>query len=395
MSAALDILLVLAAYLVGSIPVGVLVARGRGVDLRAAGSGNIGATNVSRLLGNKIGALVLLLDFVKGAAPVAVARAVSPDEWVAVAVGLAAVLGHIFPIWLGFRGGKGVATGTGAVAVLMPLPILGAFVIWLTLFCATRWVSLASVLGAVALCGLHLALDPAPLAPGRRILTGFCVLAAALVVVRHLGNITRLARGTENQAPESVAMSTFTRVVHVLALGLWFGGGVIFSFLVAVQLFAKLEAVGATPASERPEWLSLPASFDKAAGTRLAGETISPMFTRYFAAQGACGFLALITAMGFLRAEPGRSVHRIRFLLIAVAVLGIVAGWPLEQYVSQLRVLRNQGDIAAHASFSAWHGASRVLDTVVIALVTVAMAMAAALPGGRAKPQAALEGDKR
>src|SRR5207237_5198511 len=107
--------------------------------------------------------LVLLLDFARGAGPVAAAKAISPDDWVAVGAGLAAVLGHVFPVWLGFRGGKGVATGTGAVAVLLPLPTLGAFVVWLTLFCSTRWVSLASVLGAAALCGLHLALEPAPL----------------------------------------------------------------------------------------------------------------------------------------------------------------------------------------------------------------------------------------
>src|SRR5439155_21038091 len=131
------------------------------------------------------------------------------------------------------------------------------------------------------------------------------------------------------------AMTTLTRVVHVLALGLWFGGGIIFSFLVAVQLFAKLEALGATPAGDRPEWLALPASFDEAAGRRLAGETISPMFARYFVVQGTCGFLALVTALGFLRAEPGRRVHRIRFWLIAVALLCVVAGWPLNQYVNE------------------------------------------------------------
>jgi glycerol-3-phosphate acyltransferase PlsY len=374
-----DILSIFASYLVGSIPFGFLIAWSRGIDLRAAGSGNIGATNVGRLLGKKIGVLVFLLDFAKGAGPVAVARWASTDEWVAVAAGLATVLGHIFPVWLRFRGGKGVATGAGVVAVLLPVPTLGAAIVWLLFLCSTRYVSLASIAAAVALFGLHLLVEPEPLAPGTRILTGFCLLAVALVVLRHFGNIARLVQNRESQIPESVAMNTLTRVIHVLAMGSWFGGGAIFSFLVAVQLFAKLDA-GSTPPGERPEWLTLPATFDKAAGTRLAGEIISPMFARYFGVQGACGFLALVTALGFVRTEPGRRVHRIRFWLIAVALLTVVAGWPLNQHVGELRILRNQGDDAARASFGSWHGASLLLNMAVIGLVALAMAMAAVLP---------------
>src|SRR5262249_35486024 len=156
-------------------------ARSRGVDLRAAGSGNVGATNVGRLLGTKIGVLVFLLDFAKGALPVAVARWVSPEAWVAVAAGLAAFLGHIFPVRLGFRGGRVGATGAGVVAVLMPLPTLGAAIVWLTLFCSMRYVSLASIIAAICLFAFHLASEPKPFAPGMRIVTGFCVVAAALV----------------------------------------------------------------------------------------------------------------------------------------------------------------------------------------------------------------------
>ena len=119
------------------------------------------------------------------------------------------------------------------------------------------------------------------------------------------------------------------------------------------------------------------------------------MFARYFAVQGACGFLALVTALGFLRAEPGRSVHRIRFWLIAVALLAVVAGWPLNQHVGELRILRNQGSYMANLEFGHWHSISLLLNMAVIGLVTIAMALAAALPSGHAKPQAALEGDKR
>jgi glycerol-3-phosphate acyltransferase PlsY len=386
---AIDILFILAAYLVGSIPFGFLIARSRGVDLRAAGSGNIGATNVGRLLGKKIGVLVFLLDFAKGAVPVAVARWFSLDEWLIVSVGLASILGHVFPIWLRFQGGKGVATGTGAIAVLLPFPTAGAFLIWIVLFCSTRYVSLASILGASTLFGLRLLMEREPFAPGNRILTGFCFVAVALVVIRHFGNIGRLIAGRENQVPESAAMNTLTRVIHVLALGLWFGGGMIFSFLVAVQLFAKLESLGATPADQRPAWLALPANFDKAAGTRLAGETISPMFAQYFAVQGGCGFLALVTALSFLRSERDRRVHQIRFWLLAIALLAVVAGWPLNQHVSELRILRNQGDAVAQASFASWHLCSLFLNMAVIGLVSVAMAMAAALTNVPAKPQAA------
>src|SRR5437763_966112 len=102
----MNALIIFAAYGIGSIPFGFLIAKSRGVDIRTAGSGNIGATNVGRLLGKKLGILVFALDFAKGALPVALARGLGHDDWVPVAVGLAAFLGHIFPVWLKFKGGK-------------------------------------------------------------------------------------------------------------------------------------------------------------------------------------------------------------------------------------------------------------------------------------------------
>src|SRR3954453_20784431 len=120
-----------AAYLIGAIPFGWLIARSRGIDLFHAGSGNIGATNVGRVLGRKFGLLVFALDFLKGAVPVAVVRSVLPDEpWAAVAAGLAAFVGHMFPVYFRFRGGKGVATGAGVVAMLLPGPTAVAVVVW-------------------------------------------------------------------------------------------------------------------------------------------------------------------------------------------------------------------------------------------------------------------------
>ena len=136
------ILLILAGYLIGAIPFGYLVARGRGVDIRP-GSLNIGATNVGRVLGWNLGILVFLLDFAKGSLPVLAARLVSsPTDWPAdtlpVSTGVAAFLGHMFPVYLRFRGGKGVATGAGIVAVLLPLPLLGSLLVWLAVVLATH-----------------------------------------------------------------------------------------------------------------------------------------------------------------------------------------------------------------------------------------------------------------
>src|ERR1700738_5228241 len=149
----------LVAYLVGGVPFGYLIARARGVDILRQGSGNIGATNVGRVLGRRCGILCFLLDFAKGALPVAVALLVrsSSDaeeqlglgpDLLPVTAGLAAFLGHLFPVYLRFRGGKGVATGAGVVAVLLPGPALGAIFVWFAVVSASRYVSLASVAAA-------------------------------------------------------------------------------------------------------------------------------------------------------------------------------------------------------------------------------------------------------
>src|SRR5262249_47958915 len=177
---------IVVSYLVGAIPFGFLIARWRGVDIIHAGSGNIGATNVGRVLGRRFGILVFLLDFAKGALPVAAGMWIAsrPEfemsaSWGAkalpVGAGLAAFLGHLFPVYLRFHGGKGVATGAGVVAVLLPGPALGAVLTWITVVCASRYVSLASLLAAVVLCVLRL-LGPAPFAADQRILTAFCLI---------------------------------------------------------------------------------------------------------------------------------------------------------------------------------------------------------------------------
>jgi glycerol-3-phosphate acyltransferase PlsY len=179
------------AFAVGSIPFGVLVARARGVDERQAGSGNIGATNVARTAGKAAGLITLALDAAKGAAPVAIADALGADAGTRALVGLAAILGHVLSPFLGFRGGKGVATAAGAFAVLTPAPLAVALAAFALTFAARRIVSLASLVAVVVLTAATAALD------GRPAMVGLAALVAAVVFVRHRGNIVRLRRGTE------------------------------------------------------------------------------------------------------------------------------------------------------------------------------------------------------
>src|SRR6516162_509405 len=147
----------LLSYFIGAVPFGYLIARWRGVNILKQGSGNIGATNVGRVLGRRFGILVFLLDFAKGAVPALLAKGWAtthelelPRDSLAVAAAVAAFLGHLYPIYLRFRGGKGVATATGAVSVLLPGPALAAFLIWLAVVLASRYVSLASLAAAAA-----------------------------------------------------------------------------------------------------------------------------------------------------------------------------------------------------------------------------------------------------
>lgn len=195
----LGLLLVAAGYLCGSIPFGVLLARlVAGVDVRTVGSGNIGATNVARAGGKKLGLAVLLLDSAKAIAPILVARALLAGEpraelWT-VLVALAAFCGHLFPVWLGFKGGKGVATGLGIFAVLSPWAAVGGIVAYAVAYGATRVSSVGSLAGtAVCMLGTFVAYGWASPVPW----AGLAL--AALIVVRHRENIRRLLRGDEKR----------------------------------------------------------------------------------------------------------------------------------------------------------------------------------------------------
>ncbi len=186
--------IVILAYLIGSIPFALLVARHGGADLRRIGSGNLGAANVLRAAGVRNGILVALLDIGKGMASVAVAERLSAGAPAPAAMaGLAAVVGHIYPVWLRFRGGKGVATACGAFSMLTPAatpPVLALFVltVWMT-----KYISLGSVLAVMALPPIAYALgSPMPVLAA-------ALGAATLIVFRHRSNLLRVRMGTERR----------------------------------------------------------------------------------------------------------------------------------------------------------------------------------------------------
>ena len=198
------IALAIAAYLSGSIPTGYLVARARGVDIRKVGSGNIGATNVFRILGKPAGVFVLFVDAFKGWFAVFVlSRAVwslwgaqgtaQEKEWFSITASVFAVLGHNYTCWLGFKGGKGIATSAGVLTALVPWSLLVILCVWIVVFALSRYVSLASICASATL-------------PVAAWLTGesttiiiITSLLASLAIYKHRANIQRLKAGTENR----------------------------------------------------------------------------------------------------------------------------------------------------------------------------------------------------
>jgi glycerol-3-phosphate acyltransferase PlsY len=194
----------LLSYLLGSIPPGYLAGRIAGIDIRKAGSGNIGATNVTRTLGRRYGYPVFVVDFAKGALAVCVSillgRQVEPKpnstEIYGIVAAICCVLGHVFPVWLGFKGGKGVATSAGALFGLMPLAAAIGVGLWVIIFEVTRYVSLASVATAILLPLTVLGLTYARPTDGMALFY-FTLCLAVVVIFRHRSNLARLLRGTE------------------------------------------------------------------------------------------------------------------------------------------------------------------------------------------------------
>jgi len=195
-----EIAAVVAGYLLGSVPFGLIVARLCGApDLRAVGSGNIGATNVARAAGGAAGVLVGVLDAAKGAAGIAVAERLAASAGALAVVGVAAIAGHVFPVWLGFRGGKGVATACGVFLMLAPAATAVAIAAFALTVALTRYVSLGSLVAAVLL-------PPAAFftRSGATTVAAACA-AAIMILVSHRANVARLLAGTERRLDSALS----------------------------------------------------------------------------------------------------------------------------------------------------------------------------------------------
>lgn len=199
------LLVVIVAYLLGSIPFGYLIVRSKeGADIRETGSGGTGATNVSRRAGKAAGVFTLVLDALKGGGAVLLARVVAGPslnaEWIVSAAAIAVIVGHIFPVWLGFRGGKGVATGVGVFLILAPIALFCAGVLFVAIVWLTRYVSLGSMVAAatIPLFVWMQSVFVEPVADLRPLLTA-AIVGAVLIIFAHRGNIGRLAKNTESQ----------------------------------------------------------------------------------------------------------------------------------------------------------------------------------------------------
>lgn len=195
---------ILLAYLVGGVLGSLLLGRLRGVDIRSMGSGNAGATNALRTQGKLFGLGVLVIDIAKGllavlwlpgaTLPLLPASPELPRQWLELACGLAVIVGHVYPLWFGFRGGKGAATVVGVVGAIEPRLIVPLLVSWFVVLLLTGYVSLATMLAGVALVATVAVLEP-----GNPAMIGFCALLAAFIVYTHRSNIARLRAGTENR----------------------------------------------------------------------------------------------------------------------------------------------------------------------------------------------------
>lgn len=196
----LSLLGLLPVYLVGALPVGYLVGRVVGIDVRQHGSRNIGATNVLRTLGRLPGVITLLLDVAKGYVAVAIALALGPEPWWGSVGAVVAVVGNCWSVFLGFRGGKGMATGLGVFLRLMPLAVVPAIVVWVAVAAISRYVSLASLAAALS-------------APAGALFLGYpatvplaALTVALIITLRHRDNVVRLLAGTERKLGERISV---------------------------------------------------------------------------------------------------------------------------------------------------------------------------------------------
>lgn len=198
---------IIISYLIGGIPFGYLIAVAKGIDIRKQGSGNIGATNVGRVLGRKYGLIIFILDMLKGfvavfLVPVLVGSEImfptTSDNLLVILCGFCAILGHAFPVYLKFKGGKAVATSFGVFIWLVPISIAIAFGVWLLTVIVSRYVSLGSMIGTLALVVVIVVVVDSPFGDNMY-LTALSVAVAILIIVRHTSNIKRIIAGTEKK----------------------------------------------------------------------------------------------------------------------------------------------------------------------------------------------------
>lgn len=198
MSVIIDIVFIVGAYLIGSVATAILVGRAMGLgDPRQSGSGNPGATNILRIGGKKAAALTLCGDLIKGVIPVVVARWLGAEGWILAAVALATFLGHLYPVYFGFRGGKGVATAMGILLALMPLLGLSVLGVWIVVFAVMRVSSLAALLAATSAIPLVFAWSASSS------MHALIIVLVILILWRHRSNIQRLLDGRETPFKKS------------------------------------------------------------------------------------------------------------------------------------------------------------------------------------------------
>lgn len=357
---------ILAAYLFGAVPFGLLVARIKGVDLLRQGSGNIGATNVGRVMGRRYGFLVFVLDLLKGAISSWVGLRILSNpfgsETSGILMGASAFVGHLFPIYLGFKGGKGVATGAGVMAVLVPTPFLFAILTWLAAVASTRMVSfgsLSSTLVLVVLQGVILILHPNR--TGNWELFFFTLLCGGFVWIKHISNIKRICNGTENLVQDSLLWRGLEKSMLQLALGLWIGSYVFFTFVVGPGVFNWFEK--AVLQENPPYWLvvpevlkqkapeGMPNPLEKEQASRLAGLVVTPIFKIYYPMQACCAFFVLLLINGKVFVKDFRKVGKSSTILFFVAAIMIVANWFLLGPTEKARLKRaNSTDVYVLAS---------------------------------------------
>ena len=399
---------VLLAYLVGSVPFGLLVGFMKGVDVRIAGSGNIGATNIGRLLGRPWGIVVFLLDLAKGLAGVGLgvfgAIALS-DGWRDLgptAGGLAAFLGPIFPVYLRFTGGKGVATGAGVALGLIPTFCLEALGIWLVVTLSTRMVSAGSLASASWLAGRSLTdLFTHPGHPA----AWFGIAASFFVILKHRSNFSRILAGTENRLRSGWIFEKLPGALHLIVLGGWISLACFVTFVAGLGLFDRFNNLARLEASQRPYWLMVPSAMQRESpgksaglpeplwqeqGGILAGNAVSVLFGPYFYTQVAFGLIVLATSFHFFGKGklPG-----VRACFASAALFCALAGVFVEREVENLRLNRYEATEQflktalakpeaetpqareelrlVRANFGKWHGVSVALNLATLGLVVV------------------------